>query len=108
MKLIQNPSNPCHRYGLGAGASNCTRTRTRHTRTQVPARVYKPVSCTREGSEGCGVCASACRWRVRGYPGVELEVNEGGREAGVDLEVNKAGQGAISPAGVELEVNEDG
>ena len=62
----------------------------------------------REGSEGCGVRASACRWQVRGYPGVELEVNEGGREAGVDLEVNEDGRGATSPAGVELEVNEDG
>ncbi len=51
---------------------------------------------------------SACRWRVRGYPGVELEVNEGGREAGVDLEVNEDGRGATSPAGVELEVNKDG
>jgi len=39
-----NPPYPGHGYGFWAGDPNSTRTRTRPTRTRLPARVCKPVT----------------------------------------------------------------
>ena len=39
-----NPPYPGHGYGFWAGDPNSTRTRTRPTRTRLPARICKPVT----------------------------------------------------------------